>query len=229
MKSVFAKSLGVAVALSAPIWTLSAETVAPVVAVPATVAPIIAAPSTIVPVVAMPRPTAETTGSALPANTEVWLSANSEVNSKRIKQCEKFDMNVTRDVLLGDYIVIPRGTRGIGQISYRTGKGAFGKSGKMEFDIVELELNGRQIPLRGNYRVEGQGNTGATVATAVAVGVFSAFVTGHSAIVSQNAEYRAFTSNSLPVVLGAATKISTAPVVDNKPEAFIIPDPKRKG
>ena len=169
-------------------------------------APIVATPSTVSPIVAIARPSATAPGAALPQNSEIWLSPNAEVNSKRIKQGEKFEMSVTRDVLLGDYVVIPRGTRGHGQISYRTGKGAFGKSAKMEFEIVDVDLGGRYIPVKGHYRVEGQGNTGATVGTVVAVGVFAAFVTGHSAVIAQGTEYRAYTTDAIAVVLDAPAR-----------------------
>ena len=174
---------------------------------------IVATPSTVVPLAATPRLTTSTTN-ALPANTEIWLSPNQEVNSKRIKQGGKFDMTVARDVMLGDYVVIPRGARGHGQITYRTGKGAFGKSAKMEFEINEVEVNGQFIPVQGHYRIEGQGNTGATVGTAVAVGVFSAFVTGRSAVVAQGTEYKAFTVNAIPVKLAdaPAQPLTPAPV-----------------
>jgi hypothetical protein len=179
-------------------------------AAPATAAPAIV-PTTTAPIVAIARPTLES-GAGLPANTEVWFAPNAEVNSKRIKQGEKFDMTVTRDVTLGDYVVIPRGTKGIGQVGYRTGKGAFGKSAKMEFDIVDIELGGSLIPVTGHYRIEGQGNTGATVGAVVAVGVFSAFVTGHSAVVAQGTEYKAFTTGRLPVALPAAPVAPVASV-----------------
>jgi hypothetical protein len=148
------------------------------------------------------------TGNVLPSNTEVLLTANREVNSKSVKQGDKFDLTVARDVMLGNFIVIPRGTRGWGRVSYRTGKGAFGKSAKFEFDLTDIDLNGRMIPLTGHYRVEGQGNTGVAVGAVVAVGVFGAFVTGHSAVVSQGAEYKAFTREPLPVALPADTAAS---------------------
>jgi len=183
------------------------------------------APSLAAPIIAVPRQSALTP--SLPANTEVWLSPNAEVNTKRIKLGEKFDMSVTRDVMLGDYIIIPRGTRGTGQVSLRTGKGAFGKSGKMEIDIVGVDLNGRQIPLTGHYRVEGQGNTGATVGAAVAVGVFSVFVTGRSASIAAGTEYRAFTSSSLPVAL-STTPAQLAPAgapATLAPAALPLPAP----
>lgn len=190
--------------------------------------------SPVVPIVAVAKPSATAPGASLPANTEVWLSPNAEVNSKRIKMGEKFDMTVARDVVLGDYVVIPRGTKGYGQISYRTGKGAFGKSAKMEFEIVDIELNGRMIPVTGHYRLEGQGNTGATVGAVVAVGVFAAFVTGRSAVIPQGTEFKAFTTSALPVVLSAApptlvsTPVPSAPAVtatENPPVIMVRTQP----
>jgi hypothetical protein len=143
----------------------------------------------------------------LPSNTEVWLSANQEVTSKRIKEGHKFPLSVSRDVMIGNFVVIPRGTPAEGQISYRTGKGAFGKSAKIEFDLLNITLNGRVIPVGGHYRIEGRGNTGAAVGAVVAVGVFGAFVTGRSAVIAQGSEYRSFTRGETPVMLatGPAT------------------------
>jgi hypothetical protein len=210
MKAILAATSIVAILFSV---SVAAETGSPAPAALATpaVQPAVVAPSTAAPLIATPRLVA-TPGASLPANTEIWLSPNAEVNSKRIKQGEKFDMTVARDVMLGDYIVIPRGTKGRGQITYRTGKGAFGKSAKMEFEINEVEVGGRFIPLTGHYRIEGGGNTGATVGTAVAVGPFAAFVTGRSAIVAQGTEYKAFTANPIPIAL-AAPATQTVPTM----------------
>jgi hypothetical protein len=149
----------------------------------------------------------------LPANTDVSVTLNSEVSSKKVKEGHKFDLSVSRDVMLGDYIVIPRGTLAHGSVTYRTGKGAFGKSAKMEIDITSLELNGRSISMAGHFRQEGQGNTGATVGTAVAVGVFSAFVTGRSAVFDQGREFHIFTREPIPVVLASAAPVAAAVVV----------------
>ena len=140
-------------------------------------------------------------GSSLPGNSEVWVSLDQTVDSKKLKMGDKFDVTVSRDVMMGDYIVIPRGTHGHGQISYRTGKGAFGKSAKMEFDITDVALGDRSIPLAGHYRIEGQGNTGAAVGAVVAVGVFGAFVTGHSATAGQGSEWKAATKEAILVAI----------------------------
>jgi hypothetical protein len=136
----------------------------------------------------------------LPANTELLLRMSEEVNSKRVKEGHVFRVALAQDVMVGNYVVLPKGTPGTGFVSYRTGKGAFGKSGKMEVTMKSLDLpNGRSIGLSGMTRQEGQGNTGATVGAVVAVGVFSAFVTGHSAIFQEGRELRGFTRDALLV------------------------------
>lgn len=157
-------------------------------------------------VVATASPVMPASGQAvLPANTEILVTLNSEVSSKRMRVGQKFDVSVSRDVMIGNYVVIPRGTPGVGEITYRTGKGAFGKSAKMEIDLRSLTLGGREVPLSGHFRQEGQGNTGATVGAAVAVGVFSAFVTGRSAIFEQGRELKGFTREALPVSMQPAS------------------------
>jgi hypothetical protein len=140
-------------------------------------------------------------GNSLPSNTEVWVSLNNGLTSKQTKVGDKFDVTVSRDVMMGDYVVIPRGTPGHGQVAYRTGKGAFGKSAKMEFDLVDVKIGERYIPVSGHYRLEGNGNTGAAVGAVVAVGVFGAFVTGHSAAAAQGTEWKAYTKEPIMVAI----------------------------
>jgi hypothetical protein len=107
--------------------------------------------------------------------------------------------------MAGDYIVIPRGTHGHGHVSYRTGKGAFGKSAKMEFDITDVELSDRSIPLSGHYRLEGNGNTGTVVAVGALGGVF---ITGHSATANQGSEWKAATKEPILIAMADAAQQS---------------------
>lgn len=149
---------------------------------------------------AVTAPTGNTT--TLPANTELLLRLSQDVNSKRMKEGETFRVALAQDVMIGNYIVLPKGTPGTGYISYRTGKGAFGKSAKMEITMRSLDLpNGRTVALTGMTRQEGTGNTGATVGTAVAAGPFAAFVTGRSAVFAEGREVRGFTREALEVAL----------------------------
>lgn len=150
--------------------------------------------------------------SVLPANTQITLSMNDMITSKgkKFSEGDTFDMTVTHDVMLGQYVIIPKGSRGVGRITWMTSKGMFGKSGKMEISIEYVEVGGRQIPVKGNYRQEGEGNTVATVGTVIIAGVFGAFVTGKSAVIPQGRELTAHTKADLPVSLPGPINTATA-------------------
>jgi hypothetical protein len=152
------------------------------------------------PVIAAQRVSAGT-ATALPANTELLLSMNDDLTTKGIEEGHKFRMTLVRDVMIGDYVVIPKGTPAVGEVTWKTGKGAFGKSGKMEVALRYLDMNGRHVPIEGKYRQEGEGNTAATVAGVIAAGVFAGFITGKSAKIPQGRELKAFTTETLPVAL----------------------------
>ncbi|RZM02987.1 MAG: hypothetical protein EOP68_20670, partial [Sphingomonas sp.] len=147
----------------------------------------------------------------LPANSEVPLVLDQEVSSKRMKVGDGFDVSVARDVWSGDRIAIPRGARGRGVVVWKTGKGAFGKSGKMEIELRSVEVGGQLVPLSGKFRQEGEGNTAATVGTIVAAGVIAGmFVTGHSAVFAQGTELKGMTSAPFAAV-GAAKGADVMP------------------
>lgn len=158
-------------------------------------------------------PTA-TPQTALPANTEILVSMNENLTTKggRIEEGHKFGLSVVHDVRIGDYTVIPKGTPAVGEVTWKTGKGAFGKSGKMEIALRYVDLNGRRIPVTGTYRQEGEGNTVATIGTVILAGVFAGFVTGKSALIPQGRELKAFTAEALPVALPAGVATTPAPI-----------------
>lgn len=183
----------------------TADNSAPVAVVPAAVAPVVAIAATAPALV-------------LPAATEIILTPDAEANSKKLREGHSVPMHTMFDVMHNGAIVIPKGTRGMGTVTWRTGKGAFGKSAKMEITFNELVLpNGDKVALTGMHRQEGQGNTGAAVGAAVAVGVFGAFVTGKSAIIPTGQQLSARTAGPLAYALPAEAKI--APVAVPVPAA----------
>jgi len=199
-------AIPVALLCASTVYAQDTSAVAPVPAVATVEASSAAAvTATPAPVVATARSVTPGSATLLPPNTEILVSMNAELNSKKAREGTTFMLSVSQDVMLGNYIIIPRGTPAHGEVTWRTGKGAFGKSAKMEFEIRYLDLNGRRVPLVGHFRQEGKGNTGATIGTAIAAGVFSAFVTGKSAIVEQGREFRVFTREALDVVIPVAS------------------------
>jgi len=128
---------------------------------------------------------------SLAAGMPITLVVSKEVNSSIDKEGDPIPLTVLNDVKVGDTVVIPRGTPGAGEVTWRTGKGAFGKSGKLEFSMRYIDLHGRRIPVSGDYRQEGEGNTVATGVGIIAVGVFAGFITGKRARIPMGRELMA--------------------------------------
>jgi hypothetical protein len=139
----------------------------------------------------------------LPANTEIVLRTNDELSSKggQIKAGHMFRLTVAYDIRVQGVTVIPSGTPAVGEVTMRTGKGVFGKSGKLEIELRHVELNGQRIAVNGKYRQEGEGNTLAAVgAVFFAAGLM--FVTGKSAVIPRGRELTAYTVSSASVPVG---------------------------
>ncbi|WP_332817765.1 hypothetical protein [Sphingopyxis sp.] len=181
-----------------------AATAEPAAVVETTAAPA-AVPAVVAPVVAVAAPAS---GLMLPSYTEVILTPDAEANSKKLREGHTVPMHTVFDVMHNGVVVIPKGTRGMGTVTWRTGKGAFGKSAKMEITFNELTLpNGHRLPLAGMHRQEGEGNTGAAIGAAIAVGVFGAFVTGKSAIIPNGQHLMARTNEPLAYAIPAGARI----------------------
>lgn len=181
-------------------------------------------------VAAAVAPVASSNVWVLPANTELTITPNSDVSSKTMREGDVFTVSTVYDVMMNNYIVIPKGTRGQGKITWRTGKGAFGKSAKMDLVFEWIEVGGRRVTIEGKHRQEGQGNTAATVGTVLAAGVFGGFVTGKSAVVPNGMQLKAHTAEPIqfqsqalqPAPLQAAV-VSGGPVVSQGTSPAVTP------
>jgi len=156
------------------------------------------------PVTAQPLPQVGA-GSALPSNTDIWLTLDRKLDSHDVKVGDSLTFKVARDVMLGNYIVIPRGTPANGRITMRSGRGAFGKSAKLDFDIDTVSLSGHAIPVSGHFHIAGDGNTGATIGAVAAAGVIGGvFVKGRSAVAAEGSEWKVSTKEPVEIAVGAA-------------------------
>lgn len=135
---------------------------------------------------------------SLNSGTPITLAAGEEVNSSTHREGDIFKLIVLNDVKVGDTVVIPKGTPATGEITWRTGKGAFGKSGKLEFSLRSINLDGTLIPVTGDYRQEGEGNTVATGVGVIAIGVFAGFITGKRARLPVGRELMAQLPQAVP-------------------------------
>ena len=138
----------------------------------------------------------------LNAGVPITLAVTEEVNSSTHKEGDMFKLAVLNDVTAGQTVVIPKGTPANGEITWRTGKGAFGKSGKIEFALRSIELGGKSIPVTGEFRQEGEGNTVATGVGILAVGLFAGFITGKRARLPAGRELMSQLAQPVPFTAG---------------------------
>ena len=148
--------------------------IAALVIMSATAQPLLAQADAPLPVM---QPPEASPAMVLPANTAVMLRMNSDLSSKTAKEGSMFDLSVADPVMVDGYVVIPMNARAVGEVTWLTGKGAFGKSGKMNIELRYIEVAGRRIPIKGSFRQEGEGNTAATIGGVIAAGVFAGFIT----------------------------------------------------
>ncbi len=160
------------------------------------VAAIPAITETALPVAAAPPAAPKTL--TLPTGTPINLAVLREVNSSTHDAGDTIQLTVVDDVKIDDSVVIPRGTPAKAEITWRTGKGAFGKSGKMELALRSIDLPDGPVPIFGEFRQDGEGNTVATGVGVVAIGVFAGFITGKRARLPAGRELMAQTVVDVP-------------------------------
>jgi hypothetical protein len=136
---------------------------------------------------------------ALPASTEVVLALDEELSTKINKAGDTFQMTVVRDVTYKGYLVIPKGARAIGEVTMRTGKGAYGKSAKMEIEPRYIELGSTRVLLDGSLRQVGDSNATNLMTGIALAGVFSGVITGKTSIIPRGREMVVYTRDAVPV------------------------------
>jgi hypothetical protein len=137
----------------------------------------------------------------LPANADVAVTPTEDLTSKGIKVGHLVPIVTVFDVMANGYVIVPKGTPGQAQVTWRKGKSSFGTSAKMDLSFQWLDLNGRKIGLTGTYRQEGEGGLNNAIgAWAVGTVIAGALVTGKSAKVGHGALLIARTAEDLTFV-----------------------------
>jgi len=125
------------------------------------------------------------------------------LSTKKNEEGDTFFLTVVHDVTYKGFVIVPHGTRAVGELVWKTGKGAFGKSGKMDIEIKYLDMGGQRVPLIGKFRQEGEGNTVATVAAVALVWVAAPFITGKTGKIPAGRELTVHTRDSFQIALPA--------------------------
>jgi hypothetical protein len=136
----------------------------------------------------------------LPFNTPVTVMLDEELSSKIAKSGDEFSVTVLDDVRIGETVIIPSGTQGLGEVRFANDRGGFGRAGLLDVSLRYIDLGDHKLPLRGRFRQEGKNNNGATVATWIAVGVFSGFIKGKEGVLLKGQQLKGRTASDYTFV-----------------------------
>lgn len=114
----------------------------------------------------------------LPANTQIELETVDTVGSRLSKPGDFFKLRVAVDVRVDGVLVIPAGTPATGQVVHAAKASAGGKAGELILAARFLSLPQGEVRLRSGFGATGRARTGASLATAMVVGVFGLLVKG---------------------------------------------------
>lgn len=145
----------------------------------------------------------------LPAGTPIMLQMMQTVTTEgdSWRAGDTFTLQVLEDVSIGEQVVIPNGTLAFGHVRWSTGRGAFGKSGKIEVEIDHLMLGGKEVQLTGIHRRSGSGGI-TSAGSAVAAGLLAPFITGKSGEIAQGSAVQAFLAQDLRVALSGHRQLA---------------------
>ena len=146
------------------------------------------------------------TASMLRTGTPVPLKMAEMITTKgkKLKVGYRVHLEVAEDVRVNDAVVIPAGSPAIGEVTDVRNKGMWGKSGKINAQVLYLTVNGRQIRLTGQFDDKGTTGTAGVVGAAVLIPVAGFFMTGTSAKIDIGAPVKAFIDEDVPLNLSAA-------------------------
>lgn len=131
-------------------------------------------------VVASPSAPA-TAATVIAKDTMVRLMVLKEVNSRDHGVGHRFVLRVDEDVKVNGVTVIPVGAKGWGEVVASDGTDSAGRSGRINARLLHVEVDGRQVPLKGDRQSSGRGGTGQAVASLIAFGPLGLLMKGNNA------------------------------------------------
>jgi hypothetical protein len=138
--------------------------------------------------------------------TKVPMQTVQPLSSKRARQGQRFDLEVSQEVRVDGLLVIPRGARGVGEVSRVVEKGMMGKPGKLEVRVMYVEVGGTRIRLDGKAKDKGaSGAAGVIIATPLVGLGTAAFVKGKNAVIPAGSSIEGFVYQDVPLARPAST------------------------
>jgi hypothetical protein len=149
--------------------------------------------------------------------TPLKLRVNRNLSSADSKTGETIDFEVLEDVMIGETVVIARGSSALGTITRGKPKGRMGKGGKLDINIDSVRtVTGEKIALRAVKETKGKGSTGAMTGAIVASSIlffpaapFFLFMKGKDVKIPKGTEVTAYVNGDSSLDRGKFAALQT--------------------
>lgn len=147
------------------------------------------------------------------AGTELLFTMQETVSSKTHVRGDRFGLVLAEPLTVDGQVLMPAGSIAVGEVVHAANTGMGGQPGELILAARYLDIDGRQVPLRGFQAGVGKSRVNSSMATSVALGVVGLLVRGkHVEMVAGSPiTARLKTDVALPM-LGPANEVSDAPV-----------------
>jgi hypothetical protein len=115
----------------------------------------------------------------VPALTPVAVRLEELISSNKNKPGDHFRITVAEDVRIGDALVIPAGSAGVGEVIHASKSGAGGKAGELILAARFVRVGDTEIRLRSfALGAVGRDQSANSLAASMIIGPFAMFVKG---------------------------------------------------
>jgi hypothetical protein len=125
----------------------------------------------------------------IPPLTPLVLRIDSAISSKTAHRGDRFGLTLEADLMVDNQVLVPKGTKGEGEVVHAAGVGFGGRAGELILAARFLQVGAARLPLQ-SFRISKAGASNSAeaigvMAAAGAVGAVAAlFITGTSAEVA---------------------------------------------
>jgi hypothetical protein len=100
----------------------------------------------------------------IPAGTKITVRIGSQINSKTAKTGQRFDANLTHNLVVNGKTLAKSGAPARGQVTYVKSSGRLHDPGELSLRLTAVEINGKMVPISTSaFRAKGKNHTKSNV------------------------------------------------------------------
>jgi len=149
----------------------------------------------------------------VPERTVVPVKLIQQLKGDAVMVGQSVDFEVSRDIIIDDFIVIKRGAPAYGNVTSAEKGGYVSKGGKIGLSIDYCKaIDGKKVYLKSILQREAESHMGANIAASVIVCPLFLLAKGGQAELPVGMEFRSYVENDVYVEVDPSAKLTTTEI-----------------